>query len=311
MVEMEANSSSVGMMSPCPSSYSTSNSSPTPTPTHLYSCLHPQTPKTPKVFMPMLRLWRPQAQRNVRNQWSKLSSLRQQWYPSYSSGRSHATSLVNSYLSHRYMDAMDLGVLSDMPNIRKKACVKLLKQLVSIVVDMTNASKSMRCFLITTSGSSIQQFSNSSENGNDAGDGGGAPVVTFLSISAFETLAEELVEMYKQELILKRLLVVELFSKVCKEMEQFNHMSWGEELYHGEADDLIMCNLYAEDKAEPILPDISGWKSKSSYVESDINPNHDVLQVYITTWLAEVSIDAFRVEEIFSTVGEELRMSFT
>ena len=63
-------------------------------------------------------------------------------------------------------------------------------------------------------------------------------------------------------------------------MEQFNHMSWGEELYHGEADDLIMCNLYAEDKAEPILPDISGWKSKSSYVESDINPNHDVLQVW-------------------------------
>lgn len=31
----------------------------------------------------------------------------------------------------RYMDAMDLGVLSDMPNIRKKACSKLLKQLVS------------------------------------------------------------------------------------------------------------------------------------------------------------------------------------
>ncbi|CAO2826849.1 unnamed protein product [Amaranthus hypochondriacus] len=131
---MEANSSSVGMMSPCPSS-SISNSSP-----------HPQTPNTPKVFMPMLRLWRPQAQRNVRNQWSKLSSLRQQWYPSYSSGRSHATSLVNSYLSHRYIDAMDLGVLSDMPNIRKKACVKLLKQLESQCSLLISSYKAMVCF---------------------------------------------------------------------------------------------------------------------------------------------------------------------
>lgn len=37
----------------------------------------------------------------------------------------------------------------------------------------------------TTSGSSILQFSKNSENDNDAGDGGGASVVTFLSISAF------------------------------------------------------------------------------------------------------------------------------
>lgn len=29
---------------------------------------------------------------------------------------------------YRYMKAMDLGVLSDMPNIRTKACQKLFKQ---------------------------------------------------------------------------------------------------------------------------------------------------------------------------------------
>ena len=28
----------------------------------------------------------------------------------------------------RYMNAMELGVLSDMPDIRKKACWKLFKQ---------------------------------------------------------------------------------------------------------------------------------------------------------------------------------------
>lgn len=32
----------------------------------------------------------------------------------------------------RYMDGMDFGVLSDMPNIRKKACSKLFKQQVCL-----------------------------------------------------------------------------------------------------------------------------------------------------------------------------------
>lgn len=50
----------------------------------------------------VLRLWRPAAQRNVRNQWSKMASYRQQWNLATSSGRSHATSLVNSYLSQRF-----------------------------------------------------------------------------------------------------------------------------------------------------------------------------------------------------------------
>lgn len=48
------------------------------------------------------RLWRPAAQRNLRNQWSRLASCRQQWASSSSSGRSHATCLVNAYLSQRY-----------------------------------------------------------------------------------------------------------------------------------------------------------------------------------------------------------------
>ncbi|KAF5957691.1 hypothetical protein HYC85_004916 [Camellia sinensis] len=94
------------------------------------------TPPPPSVT----RLWRPAAQRNLRNQWTKLASYRQQWSSSSSSSLSQATSLVNSYLSQRqflvytcilslgYMNDMELGVLSDMPNIRKKACWKLLKQ---------------------------------------------------------------------------------------------------------------------------------------------------------------------------------------
>uniref|UniRef100_A0A803L9H2 Uncharacterized protein n=1 Tax=Chenopodium quinoa TaxID=63459 RepID=A0A803L9H2_CHEQI len=275
------------------SSPSTSGTTSSTTTTHSYSCLQPQTPKTPEISPSMLRLWRPQAQRNLRNQWSKLSSCRDQWRSSIASGRSHATSLVNSYLSIRYMDAMDLGVLDNMPNIRKKACSKLLKQLelqrnqllssykamVAVVIDMVTLSKSMRCFSKTTTGSAIVQYSMFSENSNDTGDGGGAPVVTFLSVSAFEMLAEELVEMFKQELVLKRLLVVELLSKSYPELEQFNQLSWKDELYHGETNESNMCNLYSKDTAEPFLPKISGWQSKTLTVESEKNPSHDVLQV--------------------------------
>ncbi|KAL9243287.1 hypothetical protein vseg_017192 [Gypsophila vaccaria] len=277
-----------------------------------------------EISFTILRQWRPNAQRNLRNQWSKLSALKNQWSSSSSSARSHATSLVNSYLSNRYLDNMDLGVLSDMPGIREKTRCKLLKQqevqvdqllssyksMVGIVVDMANVSRSMRCFLKENSGSPLIQFSSGSTNSNDSGDGGGVPVFTFLSICAFETLAEELLEMFKQELLLKRLLVVELLSVTCQKHDQFDQLSWADELYQGEADLLSTCNVYAKETAEPCLPKLNGFGSKSAYMETDKNPSSEILQVYLTTWLAEVNIDTHRVEEIFATVGEEMRVSF-
>ncbi|KAK9107297.1 hypothetical protein Syun_023308 [Stephania yunnanensis] len=110
----------------------------------------------------MTRLWRPEAQRNLKSQWLKFVSQNQQWAKASSSDRSHLTSLVNSYLSQRYvktlddisavklltcilfhghfigfffemlkryMGTMDLGVLSNnMPIIRQRACQKLARQ---------------------------------------------------------------------------------------------------------------------------------------------------------------------------------------
>lgn len=101
-----------------------------------------------------VRLWRPAAQRNLRNQWLKLSTCRKQWIAACSVGMSHANSLVNSYLSQTYGTAMNdltikkigpllltlcfhgdrfvplmkFGVLSDMFDIKKKALNKLYKQ---------------------------------------------------------------------------------------------------------------------------------------------------------------------------------------
>ncbi|XP_034673061.1 uncharacterized protein LOC117904525 isoform X4 [Vitis riparia] len=110
------------------------------------SNLQSPSSKTPQPPPSVIRLSRPAAQRNLRNQWSKLASYRQQWTSTASKGRSHATDLVNSYLSQRYMPAMELGVLSDMPNIRKKACMKLKQQglhgskLLSAYKDMVGTS---------------------------------------------------------------------------------------------------------------------------------------------------------------------------
>ncbi|GAB2264329.1 hypothetical protein Droror1_Dr00026463 [Drosera rotundifolia] len=273
----------------------------------------------------VVRQWRPAAQRNIRNQWSRLAAAcRHDWGNCSGEGRGQASGLVNSLLSQKYMDVMDLGVLSDMPNIRDKARHKLRKQqelykrgilssykrMVAVLVQMINTSRSMKCFSQGAKGYSLLQFSTSSDDKSDTGDGGGIPVFTFLSVSAFEELAQKLVEMFKMELILKRFLVVELLSASCVKAEAANQLSWSDELYQGETDDLRICSLYVEETAKPIMPRLLGWKSVADAIQSNYQPNREVLQVYLTTWLADVNLDTHRVDEIFSIVGEEMHTSF-
>ncbi|KAG5522740.1 hypothetical protein RHGRI_034777 [Rhododendron griersonianum] len=264
------------------------------------------TPPPPSVT----RLWRPVAQRNLRNQWSKLASYNQEWSSSSLSARSHATSLVNSY-----MNAMELGVLSDMPDIRKKACWKLFKQqdlhrrkllssykdMVAVLVHMVNTSRSMRSFIKGTS-SPLVQFSSFSEDKNDNGDGGGIPVYTFWSISSFEDLAYELVQMFRLELNLKRLLVVELLS-ISSDEVPINRVCWLDELYTGEFDDLFRVKVVENMLKDQLLQCSLSSKYLNYYLFE--------WQVYLTTWLAEVNIDTYRVDEIFATVGEEMHVSLT
>ncbi|KAL4566478.1 hypothetical protein LXL04_030593 [Taraxacum kok-saghyz] len=261
---------------------------------------------------PVNRLWRPAAQRNMKNQWSRLNSLRQDWIASSSTARSHATSLINAYLSQRYMKDMEMGVLIDMDDIKKKASCKLLKQqilhqdklissyknLVTTVVNMVNASTSMRCFLKGGTNSPLIQFSNTSEDINDNGDGGGIPIFTFWSISIFEKLAQELVHMFKLELHLKRLLVIEFLSLGRKEDGINKRLSLLDEIYEGEFGNLSLCKL---DHIE---------ESESTCVQPNCQPDSDVLQVYLTAWLTDVNIDRLRVDDIFSEVGEEMHVNY-
>ncbi|XP_028795325.1 uncharacterized protein LOC114750855 isoform X2 [Neltuma alba] len=276
------------------------------------------SPLPPSVF----RLWRPAAQRNLRNQWSKLSSFRNQWLSLSSAGRSHATSLVNSLLSERYIPNMDLGVLSDWPDIRKRACFKLSKQqellrcqllstykdMVAVVSDIINTTRSMRCFFKGANNSPLLQFSSFSEDKSDSGDGGGVPVFLFLSIASHEKLAQELVQMFKWELCLKRLLIIEFLS-IGYDISQGNQLNWSNELYGGEFDHLQNCNLYCEETCGPVPPRLRDGKSNMEALKFDNQPKPEVLQVYLTTWLAEVNIDTNRVDEIFAVVGEEMHVS--
>ncbi|CAN6708848.1 unnamed protein product [Malus baccata var. baccata] len=306
------------METPYPATPSSSCSSPyTPKPENPA----PQSPSPSPALASTARLWRPTAQRNLRNQWPKLASYRQQWASSSSTARSHATSLVNSYLSLKYMPSMELGVLSDMPNIRKKACQKLFKQqelhrsgllssykdMVSVVTHMVQTSRSMRCFVKGATNNPLVQSSGCSEDKNDPGYGGGIPVFAFWSISCFEKLAEELVRMFILELNLKRLVVVELLSISC-DVPTVNSLDWSDELYPGEFGELSICNLYGEETCKPIYPRLDDQKFEMPAARCNQQPDHDVLQVYLTTWIAEVNIDAHRVDEIFAEVGEEMHV---
>ncbi|KAK7330304.1 hypothetical protein VNO77_24494 [Canavalia gladiata] len=283
----------------------------------------PQTPSP--LPSSVLRLWRPAARRNLRNCWSQLASCRDRWSPASSAARSHATSLINSHLSQRYMPNMELGALNDMPDIRKRACMKLFKQqelqrnklllsykdMVGIVKDMINVSRSMKCFCKGSNNSPLLQFSYNSEEQSDFGDdgdGGGIPVSAFLSITSHEKFAEELVQMFSLELCLKRLLVLEFMSIGC-DTSQVKQLHWSTQLYADEFKDLRECNLYCEVTHGPLPPRLRDGKSDMVALRFDNQPDPEVLQVYLTTWLAEVNIDTLRVNEIFAVIGEEMHVS--
>ncbi|KAF2312849.1 hypothetical protein GH714_040899 [Hevea brasiliensis] len=211
------------------------------------------------------------------------------------------------------------GVLNDMPDIRKKACSKLFKQqelhrskllssykdMVTVVTHMVNTSRSMRCYVKGTANSPILQFSSSSEDNNDTGDGAGIPVFAFWPISSFEQLAEELVQMFISELNLKWS-CLQLAVRFHKSMSY-----WSNELYPGEFDDLSICNLYSKETCKPVPPRLVEGKYDMRNKQFKSQPNEDILQVYLTTWLAEVNIDIHRVDEIFAIIGEEMHVNLS
>lgn len=120
-------------------------------------------------------------------------------------------------------------------------------------------------------------------------------------------LADELVLMFISELSLKRALVVELFTISCEALE-VNEFCWLYELYPGEFDDLRKCNLFSEDTCGPVPPRLMEGKSDMPPLKFNSQPNHENLQVYLTTWLEELNIDTHRVDEMFAILEEEMHV---
>ncbi|XP_062216411.1 uncharacterized protein LOC133916657 [Phragmites australis] len=289
------------------------------------SAATPTRPPHPSAASPSpspssLRQWRQAAHRNLRNQWSRLLAAKDRWLAAADDGRSHASALVNAHISRRYMLGMDLWALKDMPGIRDKASGKLgrreeqcrnlllsaYKEMVLALSDLVKASRSMRCFSKVPANSPIAEFSGCQYDLNDSGDSGGAPVVRWLSILEFESLAQELVEMFVSELKLKRLLILELVSIIFKEgVEHQTSLDWQDELYDGESKEFQSIGLQSGETCP--LPE--NWRAGISGTQRPGNsPSHEVLQVYLTTWLANVNIKMSRIDEIVDLVGEEMQI---
>ncbi|CAA7393462.1 unnamed protein product [Spirodela intermedia] len=274
------------------------------------------------------RLWRPAAQRNLRNQWSRLVSCRGRWVSASSEGRASATALVNAYLSRRYMPEMNLGVLKDMPMIRENACEKLerkqelcqrkllssYKDLVDAVSQFTKARDSMRCYLKGSSASPLVQFSQLSQDNDDPGDGGGVPVFTSWALPYFEKLAQELIDMFAVEISLKRLIVLQLLSIACQDAQgaQADERNWSIELYEGEFNDLNTVDLLCRERFQPNPPRIRGFQSNNPATEQiNRNPTRETLHVYLTAWISDVNVDIMRVDEIFGMVEDEMQLKLS
>ncbi|KAG2553843.1 hypothetical protein PVAP13_9KG624500 [Panicum virgatum] len=235
--------------------------------------------------------------------------------------RSQTSNLVNAHISRMGMPAMDLGVLKDMPGIRDKASSKLAcreycdilvssyKIMVRALCCLVKASSSMRCFSKVSPNDSVAQFSEQQDDLNDSGDSGGAPVFKWFSILEFESFAQELVEMFVSDLKLKRLLVLELLSVTFKEgVEHQTVLDWGDELYDGESNELQSIGLQSGGTCplpENWCTDISGSRRPGN------PPSYEVLQVYLTAWLANVNINNSRIGEIFELVEEEMKIKFS
>ncbi|KAG5039417.1 hypothetical protein JHK85_011893 [Glycine max] len=217
-------------------------------------------PQTSSPLPPsVLRLWRPAAQRNLRNQWSQLVSCKNRWFSASSVGRSHATALVNFHLSQRYMPDMKLGVLSDMPDIKKRACLKLFKRQELQRSKLVLSYKDMTRVILER----VER------------------VVEFQYLHFIQSLR-------------MRLLVLE-FMSIGYDTSAVKQLHWSTQLYDEEFKDLRDCNLYCEETHGPVPPRLRDGKSDIDALRFDNQPNPEVLQVYLTTWLAEANIDTPKV----------------
>ncbi|CAH8253872.1 unnamed protein product [Arabidopsis lyrata] len=157
--------------------------------------------------------------------------------------------------------------------------IKLLssyKEMVAVVVEMVNASRSLRCY--TKLGTeSLVQFSCSKEDSSDAGDCGGIPVFNFWNVSTFA---------------LKFLNPSTTVGQMSFTMGNLSH--------------LTKCSFYSMEVAEPVLPRVKENNFGISSISHTNQPTVEILQVlYVNSHniSCRVSIDngTARVSAFYGT----------
>lgn len=263
------------------------------------------------------RLWRCAAQRSLRNAWCLISSHLSAWSSSSSDGLSAASSVVNALLSYRYVESLDFGVLKAMDgiqaNARKKylhrgeasfvGLLKSFKELVENLSAMLNAKGRMRAYLKGPSSGNLVEFSDQRHFIEDAGDGDGLAVFSVLSVSTHEMLAQELVDLFVAEIKVKWLIVSELHSVFYSGADV--------DCAKVEASTKLMQNVYVETSSK--LPEVFNKENQHislpSQQGSQAQVKREVLQVYLTAWLAEVNVRKSRIDQILRVVSEEMQCS--
>lgn len=102
---------------------------------------------------------------------------------------------------------------------------------------------------------------------------------------------------------------MELLSLGDERIPDLSSLRWSEELYPGEFDDLGTCSLYSHGDSKPPLP--SPVKGEVESVQPRHQQDRDVLQIYLTTLIAEVNIERSRVGEIFAIIGAEMHVTLS
>lgn len=80
----------------------------------------------------------------------------------------------------------------------------------------------------------------------------------------------------------QRLLVIEFISiRNEEDVLQNIELSWLDELYSGEFDDVSKCNLYSTEACAPLLPKLKGREANKLKLQAEHQPqlDEDVLQV--------------------------------
>lgn len=207
---------------------------------------------------------------------------------------------------------MDFGVLKAMKGIQANSCkkffhqgevsfmelLKKFKELVENLSAMLKAKGRMRAYLRRPSGNLVE-FSDQRHLSEDTGDGDGLPVFSALSVSTHEMLAQELIDMFVTEIKIKWLIVSELHSLFYSGVEVDSTKKV--------ASTELMQNIYVETTLK--LPEIFNKEHDALSMQqgSGAKVKREVLQVYLTAWLAEVNIRKSRKDEILRVVSEEMQ----